>query len=284
MNIFDVLAQFDVLLRTPDSVRKGREFILKLAFYGYLSKHRPGDMAVEKLLKEIRAEKERLYREGEIRKPRKLQKIKEGERWHEVPKHWKWTKLGEVGRIVGGGTPRTKVDTYWADRGIPWLTPGDLNGIRQKTISRGDRDISAEGLNNSSAQLLPAGSILFSSRAPIGYVAIAANELATNQGFKSIRPYMMEMNEFVYYFLKFAAGRINQEASGTTFTEVSGKEVANIPFPLPPLKEQKRIVEKVDRLVNLCDRLEGQIDRADHFHEQLVNVAFGGKIHSPVSE
>ena len=163
-----------------------------------------------------------------------------------------------VGDIVGGGTPRSDNPAYFADEGIPWLTPADLNGFKPKRIHRGRRCITNAGLEDSSARLLPTGSVLFSSRAPIGHVAIAGTELATNQGFKSCVPFIPETNEFLYFYLMSAAARIDREASGTTFREVSGKIVSQIPIPLPPLAEQKRIVAKVDELMALCDRLEAQ--------------------------
>jgi Type I restriction modification DNA specificity domain len=103
---------------------------------------------------------------------------------------------------------------------------------------------------------MPKGSVLFTSRAPIGYVAIASNPLSTNQGFKSIVPYIADCSRFVATAMKAFAPEIDAKAPGTTFKEVSGKIVAAIPFPLPPLAEQHRIVAKVDELMGLCDRLE----------------------------
>ena len=123
-------------------------------------------------------------------------------------------------------------------------------------ISRGARDLSEAGLQNSSATLMPKGTVLFTSRAPIGYVAIAENPISTNQGFKSIVPYISDCSRFVTLCMKTFASEINARAPGTTFKEVSGKIVASVPFPLPPLAEQHRIVAKVDELMALCDRLE----------------------------
>ena len=123
-------------------------------------------------------------------------------------------------------------------------------------ISRGARDITSEGLNRSSAQMLPIGSVLFSSRAPIGHVGIAANSLSTNQGFKSCVPYIPAMSEYLYIFLRQAGPDINAQATGTTFKEISGKDFALISIPTPPLAEQHRIVAKVDELMGLIDRLE----------------------------
>ena len=103
---------------------------------------------------------------------------------------------------------------------------------------------------------MPAGTVLFTSRAPIGYVAIACNPISTNQGFKSVVPYIQECSRFIAVVLMAFAPEIDAHAPGTTFREVSGKIIARYPFPLPPLAEQHRIVARVDELMALCDRLE----------------------------
>ena len=113
---------------------------------------------------------------------------------------WEVLTLGDVGEIISGGTPSTSVAEYWGDE-INWISPSDLTGYKKKTIKKGAKSITKLGLKNSSARLMPEGSVLFSSRAPIGYVAIAAEELSTNQGFKSIVPHDFISSEYLYYFL-----------------------------------------------------------------------------------
>ena len=103
---------------------------------------------------------------------------------------------------------------------------------------------------------MPTNTVLFTSRAPIGYVAIALNPISTNQGFKSIVPYITDFSQFIALVMRTFAPKIDSMAPGTTFKEVSGKIVAGVPFPLPPLAEQRRIVTKVDELMSLCDKLE----------------------------
>lgn len=119
---------------------------------------------------------------------------------------------------------------------------------------------------------MPKDTVLFSSRAPIGYVAIAKNDLCTNQGFKSCVPFCPEMSEYIYYFLKFSAKKIDYQASGTTFKEISGKEFSLIMIPLPPLEEQKRIVERVDYLMSLCNSLEEKMTQVKVYQEHLAEV------------
>src|SRR5947207_3226652 len=149
--------------------------------------------------------------------------------------------MGDIADVVGGGTPSTADPANFEGGSVPWITPADLSGYRDKFIGQGSRNITAKGLNGSGAKLLPAGTVLFSSRAPIGYVAIAANPLSTNQGFKSCVPYLAEMSGYIYYFLKSARREIEAQASGTTFKEISGSGMRNIDFPLAPLAEQSLI-------------------------------------------
>ena len=153
---------------------------------------------------------------------------------------WKKYKLSDIGTIVGGATPSTTVDRFYGGD-IPWLTPKDLSNFQDRYIERGERNITQEGLDSCSAQLLPANSVLFSSRAPIGYVAIAKNPIATNQGFKSIIPNERVDSLFLYYILRYNKEKIEAMGSGTTFKEVSGAVMKNVEISLPSLEEQRRI-------------------------------------------
>jgi type I restriction enzyme, S subunit len=120
-----------------------------------------------------------------------------------ISNNWQTFKLSQIGEIISGGTPSTSVPEYW-NGDVSWITPADLSGYVEKTIAKGRKSITERGLKNSSARIIPKGSVLFSSRAPIGYVAIASKELATNQGFKSIIPNSKVDSEYLYYFLKHA--------------------------------------------------------------------------------
>ena len=153
---------------------------------------------------------------------------------------WKTYKLSEIGTVVGGATPSTSVSSYYGGD-IPWLTPKDLSNFQDRYIEKGERNITQEGLDSCSAQLLPANTVLFSSRAPIGYVAIAKNPIATNQGFKSIIPNEKVDSLFLYYILKYNKDKIEAIGSGTTFKEVSGAVMKNVEISLPSLEEQRRI-------------------------------------------
>ena len=177
---------------------------------------------------------------------------------------WKKYKLSEIGSVVGGATPSTTVDAYY-NGDIPWLTPKDLSNFHERYIERGERNITKSGLNSCSAQLLPAGSVLFSSRAPIGYVAIAKNPIATNQGFKSIIPNPEKVDSlFLYYLLKYNKDNIEAMGSGTTFKEVSGATMKNIEVYLPEdLEEQRRIagiLESLDDKIELNRRINANLE------------------------
>ena len=156
-------------------------------------------------------------------------------------------KISEIGKVVGGGTPSTKHNEYYSKNGLAWITPKDLSDYHKKYIGHGAKDISEEGLKHSSAKLLPINSILISSRAPIGYVAMAGTDLATSQGFKSIIPDTSKViPEFLYYLMLKSKDKLERIASGSTFKEVSGREMSNFVVDIPELKIQKEIVQKLN--------------------------------------
>jgi len=147
--------------------------------------------------------------------------------------NWPECTLSDIGTIVAGGTPSKSKVEYYADRGIAWITPKDLSVDKSKFISRGENDISELGFSKSSAAKMPAGTVLFSSRAPIGYIAIAQNEVTTNQGFKSIIPKKNIGTPYVYFLLKKLLPTIEGMASGSTFKEISGTGMKSVPTVMP---------------------------------------------------
>jgi restriction endonuclease S subunit len=174
-------------------------------------------------------------------------------------------KLSEIGQIVAGGTPKTKIEEYW-NGDVPWITPKDLSSHAGMYISRGERNISQVGLDNSSAKLLPKGTVLFTSRAPIGYVAIARNEVTTNQGFKSIIVNDEHDNIFTYYLLKNNIDIIENHANGSTFKEISGSVMKSLEFGIPSLREQKAIA-------HILSTLDDKIEVNNEINKTLENMA-----------
>jgi len=172
-------------------------------------------------------------------------------------------KISEIAQVVGGGTPSTKEEDNYAKSGVAWITPKDLSGYTQKYIANGSRDISEKGLNSSGAKLIPKGTVLVSSRAPIGYVAIADGPLSTNQGFKSLVPNEdVVTSEYLYYVMKQSKLALEQVANGTTFKEVSGSVMKNFEIDIPNLDEQERVVsilapidQKIELLQTINDNL-----------------------------
>ena len=178
---------------------------------------------------------------------------------------WKEYKLSEIGKIVGGATPSTKNPNFY-DGNIPWITPKDLTNWKDVYISKGERSITEAGYNSASCKMMPSGTVLFTSRAPIGYIAIAANEVCTNQGFKSVVPNPdLVDSTFLYYALLYNRERIKSLGSGTTFAEISGKVMGNVTIAIPSLSEQKEIAailsdldDKIAVNRRICENLETQ--------------------------
>ena len=195
---------------------------------------------------------------------------------------WREGTISDLGTVVGGSTPSKSKPEYYTEHGIAWITPKDLSVNKSKFITHGENDITELGLKNSSASIMPEGTVLFSSRAPIGYIAIAAGEVTTNQGFKSVIPRPAIGTPFVYYFLKNALPTIEGMASGSTFKEVSGSTMKIVPAFIPddetlarftefcsPIFEQQQMLERQNQsLAALRDSLlpklmSGEIDASD---------------------
>ena len=236
-------------------IKQAKSKVLEMAIRGELVPQNPEDEPASVLLERIKKEKPSQKSKG---KNTAHNTHYEEELPFDIPENWAWCRLGEIGEIISGGTPSTSNDNYW-NGNISWITPADLSNYKEKYISRGKRNISIEGLENSSAKIICKGSVLFSSRAPIGYVVISEKEVTTNQGFKSISPYIENSEHYIYYFLLAEKENISLKASGTTFKELSGTEFGKIFIPLPPLAEQHRIVEKIEHIFAVLDELEENI-------------------------
>lgn len=186
---------------------------------------------------------------------------------------WKKVKISDLGQVIGGATPSTKKEEYY-NGDIAWITPKDLSDFHGRYISKGERSITKAGMDSCSTQLLPKNTILFSSRAPIGYVAIAKNELCTNQGFKSVIPNDNVDYLFLYYLLKYNKDRIEAVGSGTTFKEVSGSTMRNIEVMIPESLEVQRnisaILNAIDSKIELNQQINDNLEQqAQSFFQEL---------------
>ncbi|ARZ61192.1 MULTISPECIES: restriction endonuclease subunit S [Bacillus cereus group] len=188
---------------------------------------------------------------------------------------WKKLKIKEFTKVLSGGTPKSSVVEYYEGGTIGWITPSDLTGYNRQFINEGRRNITNLGLEKSSAKLLPAGTVLFSSRAPIGYVAIAENELTTNQGFKNILPSPMHNPKYLYWYLKSVKDEIEFRASGTTFKEISASGMNEIEVPLPSLEEQTKIVAVLDKAQALIEKRREAIVKLDELVQSIFLDMFG---------
>ncbi len=182
---------------------------------------------------------------------------------------WREYRIGEIAEIVRGSTPST-TDPSNFDGEIPWLTPKDPSGPHERYVSRGERNLSRKGLESCSTQLLPAGTVLVTSRAPIGYVAIAKNKSVTNQGFRNLIPRPGFDSEFLYYWVRAHVDDLRRYASGSTFQELTGSALAQIRIRVPPLPEQRAIAHI---LGTLDDKIE--LDRRmSQTLEQMARALF----------
>ena len=197
---------------------------------------------------------------------------------NKLPANWKKLKIEDCADIIGGGTPSTKKKEYW-DGNISWITPKDLSNYNSRYISRGSRNISEKGLKYSSARLLPKNSVLLTTRAPIGYLAISKKELATNQGFKSLIMKNGNVPEFFYYLLKNNIAKLLQYASGTTFMELNATNLKSIEFYIPEVAEQKRIasiLSSFDDKIELNNKTNKILEEMAQtiFEEWFINFNF----------
>ena len=179
--------------------------------------------------------------------------------------------IADLGEVVGGATPSTNNPAYFCDDGIAWISPKDLTGTSLKFIFRGEQCITESAYNSCSTKLMPAGTVLFTSRAPVGTVAIAMNDICTNQGFKSVIPKKEIGTAFVYYFLKENKQLIESHASGTTFMEVSGNVLKNIPAIVPKLEVADQFTAICTPLFNEQRQNELEIGRLQELQQTLVS-------------
>ena len=191
---------------------------------------------------------------------------------------WPQGTLSDLGTVVGGGTPSKKHPEYYSEHGIPWITPKDLSVDKSKFISHGENDISDLGFSNSSAMKMPEGTVLFSSRAPIGYIAIASNVVTTNQGFKSVIPNTNVGTAFMYFFLKQVLPTIEGMASGSTFKEISGSGMKSVPAVIPDNETLRMFSEFCKPLFEQQAMLEAENRRLSGIRDALLPKLMSGEI------
>ena len=195
----------------------------------------------------------------------------------DLPSGWRSAQLGEICDIVNGATPQSGTSEYW-DGSICWITPRDLGQLTGPEILSSARKITNEGLNSCSTKLVPSGTVVMSSRAPIGHLGVASVPLCTNQGCKSFIPSDAVESKFLYYALRYVLDDIRALGSGSTFLKVGKKKLAVFAIPLPPLDEQARIVAWLDRQASILTRVreaaQAQLDVIDQWSGVALQRAF----------
>jgi len=196
-----------------------------------------------------------------------------------IPKHWNVKRIKNVCQIVNGSTPSSSIDRYW-EGDIIWVTPGDYKNYR-KYIDNSENKITEEGYKNCGTSLVPAGSIILSTRAPIGNVLIASKELCTNQGCKSIIP-LLNNSEFLYFVFTISSIQLNILGQGTTFLELSTGNLGTYKIPKPPIQEQIQIADYLNKRTTAIDTLIGnvetQIEKLQELRKIKIYEAVTGKI------
>ena len=194
-----------------------------------------------------------------------------------IPKGWRVGTLSEIGEIIGGSTPSKAKQEYYTEKGIAWLTPKDLSVSKDKFTSRGEIDITELGYKSCSAKLMPRGTVLFSSRAPIGYISIAKNDICTNQGFKSVVP-KVAGTAFIYYYLKFTTKDIENKATGSTFKEASGSLMKSLPLVISPKSVYEQFESLVEPIFNKQEKLEAESRRLTELRDALLPKLMSGEL------
>ena len=188
---------------------------------------------------------------------------------------WKIKKLGEICEVVGGSTPKTNEERFWGGEHY-WISPAELDG--SKYISSTLRTITDEGVKSAHLQLLPVGTVLLSSRAPIGKVAITKVPMYCNQGFKNLVCTNQVINEYVYWFLVHSTDYLNSLGTGATFKEISKKVVEQVTIPIPPLSEQAKIVSELDCLSGIIEKKKQQLKELDALAQSIFCEMFGNPV------
>ena len=258
MNTDRLFALYDRVADAPDAVGRLRRFVLDLAVRGKLVEQDPADEPASELLRRIAAAKARLVRIGNIRKPKPSTSINRTEVPFEVPIHWTWIRLGDIGTLAGGMTPSKNRPEYW-DGDVTWLSPKD---IKADAVSDSELKITKKALSNTRLKLFPVGSLFMVARSGILKrtfpVTINRVPAASNQDLKVLVPFLKGQERYLQVMFRGLTSFILKDLvkTGTTVQSLKYAEFEVQPIPLPPLAEQHRIVAKVDDLMALCDRLE----------------------------
>lgn len=258
-----------------DLIKQLRQAFLREAMQGKLvgsAQLKVGSETGHDLLAKIKAEKAQLIAEKKLKKEKELPPITADEIPFEIPEHWAWCRLGEIGKITGGGTPSMGNPEYW-NGNVPWISPKDM---KFEKISESEMKVTAKGIKESSANLVPTGSLLIVGRSGIlkRKLPVAINEIecTVNQDMKVIVPYIVGMNRYLQLMFFGLENVVLKEyvKFGMTVHSLKYDEFSKMPIPLPPLHEQEQIVAKLEELMAFCDDLEQSIKESQGYNEKLL--------------
>ena len=266
--IESIFAQIDAAKEALDRakilLKQSRQSVLKSAFEGKLVPQDPNDESIDVLLKRTHGDSKNIVFKNE-----------------NFPKGWLNCKIDNICELIGGGTPSRKNLEYFSGN-IVWLTPTQISKNKIKIINNSKEKITELGLKKSSAKLISKYSVLLTSRATIGYVAIAGTEVATNQGFASFVCSDAIFNYYLAYWLSSKKNLLESQATGTTFKEISKSKLRELQISLPPLLEQKRIVSKIESIFDRIDAVERYVEstlnRLGVLKKSTLKQAFEGKL------
>jgi type I restriction enzyme S subunit len=260
---------FGELYTVKENVAELRKAILQLAVMGKLVQQDPNDQPASELLKEIEAEKQRLVKEGKIKKPRPLPPVTEEEKPYALPQGWEWVRLGEIGIWKSGSTPsRSNLAFYNGD--VPWVKSGE---VKQGRIRQAEEKVTRVALDKCSLHVNEVGSVLVAMYgANIGEVGILEIEAATNQAICACKTYTSFDENYLVYLITSLKPYFLKQGAGAAQPNISREKIIGTVFPLPPLKKQQRIVAKIDELMALCDSLEQQIDANTSKQTELLSA------------
>lgn len=197
----------------------------------------------------------------------------------EIPHKWAVGSISHIGKIVSGSTPSKKQDSYFNEHGMAWITPDDLScNSNNKFITKGKVSLSVQGLNSASLKVMPKGTVLLTSRAPVGYMAIARSDVTTNQGFKSFVPDGGYTTPYVYYTLKTFMPTIINNSSGSTFKEISASALGTVKTWLPPIHLVESFTDQINPIFIQQDSLEQQNERLAKMRDFLLPLLMNGQV------
>jgi type I restriction enzyme S subunit len=275
----ELLLEHFALLRTPQDVPQLEAAILDLAVRGELVPQDPDDEPASVLFERIKAEKQRLVRDGTIRRSKRLPSIKDDDTPFELPRNWIWTRLGNIGDWGAGATPSRRNSAYWDSGTIPWLKTGELN---DGYINQTEEFVTELALQETSLRLNKPGDVLIAMYgATIGKLGILETEITTNQACCACTPFSQVYNRYLFYYLLSMRRALRAKGAGGAQPNISKTKIVHTLFPLPPLAEQKRIVAKVDELLTQTRALAAQLQAADDALLPTAQAAFQALVEAP---